>query len=74
MDDVQTKLKLRVVTYMCPSHPVQLYELIVELLEEALDCHATLLYESRSDGPMEGRVDPFENDEIDIGKDLEVYS
>lgn len=69
MDDVQVKQKLRVATYMCPSHPVQLYELIVELLEEALDCHATLMYESRSDGPMLGREDPFENDEIDIGND-----
>ncbi|XP_077291548.1 phosphonates-binding periplasmic protein-like isoform X2 [Arctopsyche grandis] len=66
MEENQVKQRLRVATYMCPSHPVQLYELIVELLEEALDCHATLMYESRSPGPMPGRDDPFESDEIDI--------
>lgn len=68
----QTKPELRVVTYMCPTHPVQLYELILELLEEALDCHTTLQYESRSPGPFTDRPDPFSTDKVDIGKSDEV--
>lgn len=62
----QEKFELRVITYMCPSHPVGMYELIVELLEKALDCHATLQYESRSPGPIAGRPDPFTKDKIDL--------
>ncbi|XP_039753505.1 uncharacterized protein LOC120628905 [Pararge aegeria] len=60
------KLELRVVNYMSPTHPVELYELIVELLEVAVDCHAVLQYESRSPGPIPGRPDPFANDKVDI--------
>lgn len=64
----ENKSDLRVVTYMCPSHPVQLYELILELLEENLDCYATLQYESRSPGPLPDRPDPFSADKADLGK------
>lgn len=64
----QIKPELRVVTYMCPTHPVQLYELLLEVLEEALDCHTTLQYESRSSGPFPDRPDPFSTDKVDIGK------
>ncbi|XP_034832011.1 phosphonates-binding periplasmic protein-like [Maniola hyperantus] len=60
------KLELRVATYMCPTHPVELYELILELLEDAVDCHAVLQYESRSPGPIPGRPDPFTNNKIDL--------
>uniref|UniRef100_A0A1B6EHE6 Solute-binding protein family 3/N-terminal domain-containing protein n=1 Tax=Cuerna arida TaxID=1464854 RepID=A0A1B6EHE6_9HEMI len=59
--------KLRLVTYMCPSHPVELYELIMSYLEESLDCEATLMYESRAGGgPLPDRVDPFTDNSIDI--------
>lgn len=64
----QNKEDLRIVTYMCPSHPVQLYELILELLEDALGCYATLQYESRSPGPLPHRPDPFSTDKVDLGK------
>lgn len=64
----EEKCELRVVTYMCPTHSVQLYELILELLEEALDCYATLQYESRAPGPLAGRPDPFGTDKVDLGK------
>ena len=64
----QNKEDLRIVTYMCPSHPVQLYELILELLEDALGCYATLQYESRSPGPLLDRPDPFSSDKADLGK------
>lgn len=64
----QTKQELRVVTYMCPTHPVQLYEIILEVLEEALNCHTTLQYESRSPGPFPDRPDPFSTNKVDLGK------
>ncbi|VVC86665.1 unnamed protein product [Leptidea sinapis] len=62
----ECKLELRIATYMCPTHPVELYELIMQLLEESLDCYATLQYESRSPGPIPERPDPFETDKVDI--------
>jgi hypothetical protein len=60
--------KLRIITYMCPSHPVELYELILQYLEEEVGCEASLLYESRSPGPLSDRVDPFTDDSIDMGE------
>lgn len=51
---------------MCPSHPVQLYELILELLEDALGCYTTLQYESRSPGPLPDRPDPFSTGKADL--------
>lgn len=62
------KPQLRLATFMCPTHPVELYELIAELLEEALGCFAVLQYESRSPGPIPNRPDPFQQNHIDIGK------
>lgn len=59
--------KLRLITYMCPSHPVELYELLMVYLEEALDCEATLIYETRGNGPLSDREDPFTADSVDIG-------
>ncbi|XP_047503213.1 uncharacterized protein LOC125048543 isoform X2 [Pieris napi] len=63
----ENKLQLRLVTYMCPTHPVELYELIAELLEEALNCFTVLQYESRCPGPVPSRPDPFQQNYIDIG-------
>lgn len=62
-----TKPKLRLITYMCPSHPVELYELIMQYLEEEVGCHASLLYESRGSGPLPYREDPFTADSVDLG-------
>lgn len=62
----QNREELRIVTYMCPTHPVQLYELILELLEEELNCYTTLQYESRSPGPLANRPDPFSTDNVDM--------
>ena len=62
-----TKPKLRIITYMCPSHPVELYELIMQYLEEEISCHASLLYESRGPGPLADREDPFALDTVDLG-------
>ncbi|KAE8737663.1 hypothetical protein FOCC_FOCC016871 [Frankliniella occidentalis] len=60
------RTKLRLGTYMCPSHPVELYELFMKYLEEELPCEATLMYESRGGGPLPDREDPFTADSLDI--------
>ena len=60
--------KLRIITYMCPSHPVELYELIMQYLEEEIGCEASLLYESRGPGPLSDRVDPFTDSSVDMGE------
>lgn len=70
----KVKQELRVITYMCPTHPVELYELVLELLEGSLDCHAVLQYESRSPGPIPGRPDPFSTNKIDLGMNFCSYS
>ncbi|KAJ9592388.1 hypothetical protein L9F63_015956 [Diploptera punctata] len=62
-----TKPKLRIITYMCPSHPVELYELIMQYLEEEIGCYASLIYESRASGPLTDREDPFTEDTVDLG-------
>lgn len=51
---------------MCPSHPVEMYELLMNYLEEELDVEATLVYETRAAGPLPGRCDPFTDDSIDL--------
>lgn len=70
---MSSKMELRIVTYMCPTHVVQLYELVMELLESALDCNTTLQYESRTPGPFLDRPDPFSNDKVDLGEFLLIY-
>jgi hypothetical protein len=60
--------KLRIITYMCPSHPVELYELILQYLEEEAGFEASLVYESRGPGPLSDRVDPFTDDSVDMGE------
>ncbi|CAG9561830.1 unnamed protein product [Danaus chrysippus] len=59
--------ELRIVNYMSPAHPVDLYVLIMEMLESELGCYATLQYESRSPGPIPERPNPFTNNKVDLG-------
>jgi len=60
---------LRLITYLVPSHPVELYECIAHFLEEQLHVSATLVYESRDpiDLYNDDRPDPFCLKEVDIG-------
>ncbi|XP_060071005.1 uncharacterized protein LOC132550920 [Ylistrum balloti] len=59
--------KLRLITYLSPGVPVQLFETVMQYLEEALGREAYLIYESRWTGPPRDRTDPFTADEVDIG-------
>ncbi|KAF4532162.1 hypothetical protein B566_EDAN002223 [Ephemera danica] len=58
--------QLRVATYLCPSLPVELFQLIVEFLEDELGCEASLQYEWRASGPLPNRADPFLDNTIDL--------
>jgi len=60
---------LRLITYLVPSHPVEMYECIAHFLEEQLKVSVTLVYESRDPIHLYGddRPDPFCLKEVDIG-------
>ena len=55
---------LRIATYMCPSIPVEYYEMICGYLEEKLNLQTTLIYDSRRNSPQKSRED---HKRIDIG-------
>ena len=59
--------KLRLITYLSPGLPVELFEAIEDYLEEVTGLETSLLYESRWSGPPTDRKDPFTEDEVDIG-------
>ncbi|XP_070572444.1 uncharacterized protein [Ptychodera flava] len=59
--------RLRFITYLAPSVPVEYFETVMQYLEEKLNKDAYLIYESRWSGPPLDRIDPFTRDEVDIG-------
>jgi len=60
---------LQLITYLVPSHPVELYECVAHYLEDELGVHATLSYESRDPVQLFGRhPNPFVYGHADIGK------
>ncbi|XP_025413049.1 uncharacterized protein LOC112685398 [Sipha flava] len=59
---------LRLITYLVPSLPVEMFECVAHYLEEALDVRATLQYESRNPVDLfDARPDPFLLNEADLG-------
>jgi hypothetical protein len=64
----QGQRKLRFITYLAPNEPVEFFQTIMEYLEQKLSVESYLIYESRWEGPSEGRPDPFTLDEADIGR------
>ena len=60
--------ELRFLTYMVPSRPVEVYEVITHYLEECMGCETSLIYESRSDEQLANHKDPFLSNKVDIGK------
>lgn len=59
--------QLRAVTYLCPSLPVELFQAILEILEQETGLTSSLLYDWRADGPSNAKPDPFQNNTVDIG-------
>ncbi|KAL4224358.1 hypothetical protein ACF0H5_017812 [Mactra antiquata] len=62
-----TDSKLRLITYMSPGIPVDVFECILSYLEQVTGKNGYLIYESRWTGPPSDRVDPFTANEADIG-------
>lgn len=58
---------LRIITYLVPSLPVELFETIAQYLENSLDRESFLIYESRFIGPQVDRHDPFKTNMADLG-------
>ena len=58
---------LRLITYLAPGLPLDLFETVAEYLGESLGLSATLESESRVSAPSREEPDPFSNDRADIG-------
>lgn len=58
---------LRARTYLAPSLPLELFELICAGISETLDRKVELTVESAHSGPMHTDPDPFAADEVDLG-------
>ena len=59
---------LRLLTYLVPGLPLELYQTYQHYLEEALGCPVSLAVESRWSGPPRDRKDPFTEDLVDLGR------
>ncbi|KAK6184478.1 hypothetical protein SNE40_006946 [Patella caerulea] len=59
--------KLRLITYLSPGIPIQLFETILHYLEEVTGREGYIIQESRWSGPPAERVDLFTSDDVDIG-------
>ncbi|XP_048761568.2 uncharacterized protein LOC125670435 [Ostrea edulis] len=64
---MSTPKKLRMVTYLSPGIPIQVFEVLLHYLEEVTGLEGYLITESRWSGPPTGRSDPFTDDIADIG-------
>jgi ABC-type phosphate/phosphonate transport system substrate-binding protein len=58
---------LRLITYLSPSVPAGLYELIARDLAEQCGVKTDLTFEERISGPLAGDEDPFASGAADIG-------
>ena len=63
---MDSPVNLRLITYLCPSLPVEYFEAVCAFLESKVKVHTSLIYESRWDGPMGDRLDTLG---ADIGHD-----
>ena len=59
---------LRIITYLVPSIPVELFETLSDYLESELKRETLLTIESRFHGPLTSRTDPFESNAADLGR------
>ena len=59
--------RLRIITYLSPSIPAELYELIARDLGEQCGVIAELAFEPRISGPLAGDDDLFSRGAVDVG-------
>lgn len=65
--DSRAGSRLRLITYLAPGLPLELFEAVAEYLGDALGLPANLESESRVSAPSREEPDPFSNDRADIG-------
>lgn len=58
---------LRIITYLAPSIPEELFALVGRHIEEAAGVPTAVDFETRISGPLEGDDDPFADGRADIG-------
>lgn len=58
---------LRLISYLAPSLPEGLFEIVAARVAEATGLATTLRFETRTSAPPRGEVDPFSAEEADIG-------
>lgn len=58
---------LRLISYLSPSIPAELYELIARDLEEQCGVATDVVFEERISGPLAGDDDPFASGTVDVG-------
>jgi len=58
---------LRLITYLSPGLPLELFEDVGAYLEEELGIPTTLAAETRSSAPPRGEPDPFSSGQADLG-------
>ena len=63
----RNEVRLRALTYLSPGIPLELFRLVTDHLERALDVSIELDVESRTSGPMHGESDPFAEGRADLG-------
>jgi phosphonate transport system substrate-binding protein len=59
--------RLRLITYLAPSIPAELFHLVARDLEEACGVPAEVVFEERISGPLEGDDEPFTRGGADVG-------
>lgn len=59
--------RLRLITYLAPSIPAELFRLVARDLEAAVGVPAELAFEERISGPLPGDDEPFSGGRADIG-------
>lgn len=65
-DTRRVPVKLRLMTYLSPGLPIELFEMVAHYLEEKMKCPVYLIYESRWQGPPTDGSDPFTLDDVDL--------
>ncbi|KAL8619139.1 hypothetical protein ACOMHN_019411 [Nucella lapillus] len=66
MGDKASSKPLRLMTYLSPDIPINLFELFRDFLEKKTGMKGYLITESRWDGPPDDRTDPLTGNDADI--------
>lgn len=71
-DDISSVKILRLITYLIPSLPLELFQTYQYYFEEVFGCETLLSVETRWSAPPRDRVNPFTSDAVDIGMQFRI--